>query len=423
MKPATSTRRAGLSQAVLAFVLLLFVAAAASAQTLKVWILVSNADVHRLLDEEWIPQFEAQHPGVTVEWEKISWSALNDRLVAAFAGGVAPDIIQGGAEYRAVYAENGFARPIDDFLEEWPEWQNYARGAWETVVWDGKAYGIPAVTSPRTIFYNKRIFAEAGLPPEPPATWEELYDYSMRLNRYDDDGNITRVGFEARKYAAGLHFVLPFFLQNGVEMLSPDGTRAAFNTPAAVETLEFLAEWSQNVSPIPRMHLIGHDVSVNFAEGKSGMMYGNAGVFNTIRQLDPDLVSEIGVAPPLTRKVQAGVTYTDWWAITTTSQHPELAFEFITFLSEPDRLAVYNELVRTIPPRNDALTAAWMDANPELALLAQLVLPHTKAYFSSQYAHHMNSIFERVLGQTMDGYMSPNEALERAAADYNALFM
>ena len=70
MKPATSTRRAGLSQAVLAFVLLLFVAAAASAQTLKVWILVSNADVHRLLDEEWIPQFEAQHPGVTVEWEK-----------------------------------------------------------------------------------------------------------------------------------------------------------------------------------------------------------------------------------------------------------------------------------------------------------------------------------------------------------------
>ena len=67
---------------------------------------------------------------------------------------------------------------------------------------------------------------------------------------------------------------------------------------------------------------------------------------------------EIGVAPPLTRKVQAGVTYTDWWAITTTSQHPELAFEFITFLSEPDRLAVYNELVRTIPPRNDALTAA-----------------------------------------------------------------
>lgn len=398
------------------------VAGSASAQTLKVWILDSNAEVHRVWDEDWIPEFEALHPGVKVEWEKISWSALNDRLITAFAAGIAPDIVQGGAEYRAVYAENGIARPIDDFLEDWPDWQNFVPGTWEAVVWQDSAYGIPALTSPRTIVYNKRAFSEVGLPPEPPATWEDLYDFALRLNRYDDDANIIRVGLEARKYAAGLHFVLPFFLQNGVEMLSPDGTEAAFNTPAAAEALAYLAELSQNVSPIGLMGLIGHDVTINFAEGKSAMFYGGAGVFDAVEKIDPSLVPHIGVAPPLTRKQQAGVTYTDWWAITTVSPYPELAFEFIKFLSEPDRLAAYNELIGAIPPRNDAITAAWMEANPAQALYAQMVLPHAKAYFSSQHAHQMNAIFERVLGPTMDGVMAPTEALERAAAEYNALY-
>lgn len=422
MRAASLSGKTRLSLLVSVLALVLTVAGAASAQTLKVWITASNDDVHHLLDTEWIPAFEAANPGVTVEWEKVGWSALNDRLVVAFAAGAAPDIIQGGAEYRAVYAENGFARPIDDFLEDWPEWQNYVPGAWETVVWNGKTYGIPAITSPRTIVYNKRVFEEVGLPPEPPTTWEDFRTTALRLNREDADGMFIRVGFEARKYAAGLHFVLPFLLQNGVEMLSPDGREAAFNTPEAAEALEFLADLSQNVSPIPRTQLLGSDVGANFAEGKSGMMYGNAGVFNSVRQIDPNLLPDVGVAPPLTRKEQVGITFTDWWAVTTHSQHPKLAFDFITFMSDPDRLAVYNELVKAIPPRNDALSASWMDANPELALFATNVLPYSAAYFSSQHAHQMNDIFFRVLSPVMDGYMSPNEALERAAADYNALF-
>lgn len=402
--------------------LLLTSSALSHAQTITVWILDSNDQVHQVWRDEWIPEFEARHPGVTVEFEKASWVNLVDKLVVALAAGVGPDIVQGGAEFRAMFAESGIARPVDDFLETWPEWQDFAPGTWETVVWNGQAYGVPALTAPRTFVYNKAIFSEVGLPPDPPATWDDLRTIALRTNRADGDGNLTRVGLEARKFAGGLHFVLPFLLQNEVDMLTPDGTKAAFNTPAGVETLEYLIDLSQNVSPLARTQLLGNDVSVNFVEGKSAMMYSNAGIINIARQRDPGMVADIGVAPPLTHKVQAGVTYTDWWAVTQASPNPELAFEFIKFLSEPDRLTEYNHMIGTIPPRNESITTDWMTANPDMALFAEVVLPHAKSYYSSQHAPQLLTIFEEVLGPTLDGVLAPTEALQTAADRYDALF-
>lgn len=417
-RPTPSLRRV----LVLCAVWLLVAVAAAQAQTITVWILDYNDQVLNTLQNEWVPEFEALHPGVKVVFETQSWTTYNDKLLVAFAAGTAPDIVQGGAEYRGFFADAGIARPIDDYLAGWPEWQDFVPGAWETVVWEGRAYGVPALTSPRTIVYNKAVFDEVGLPHTPPADWEEFRTTALRTGKTDSEGNYLRVGIEARKFAAGLHFVLPFFLQNGVDMFTPDGRRAAFNTPAAAEALEYLADLSQNVSPIGRIGLLGTNETLNFIEGKSAMMYTGAGVFNTARQRNPAMVDDIGVAPPLTRKVQAGVTYTDWWAVTEASPHPEIAFEFIKFLSEPDRIRAYNEMLGTIPPRNAAITSDWIAANPDKALYAQLVLPHAKPYFSSPQAHQMNSIFGRVLPSVMDGLLSPVEALERAAAEYNALY-
>lgn len=401
--------------------LMCVVVPAAHAQRLEVWYLNASPEFLNLLESEWIPEFEAMHPGVTVEVRKLSWSTFDDQLGVAIASGTAPDVFQAGSEYRAVLAENGIARPIDDFLAEWPEWQDFVPGTWETVVWKGQSYGVPALTAPRSIIYNKAVFSEVGLPDEPPRTWDDLRDIALKINQEDGDGNLTRIGMEVRKAAVSLHFVLPFFLQNEVSILSEDGTRVAFNTPAGVETLEFLADLSQSVSPIARTQQLGSNPTINLIEGRSAMMYGNAGVLRTARETNPAYVDDLGVAPPLTRKVQAGVTYTDWWAISSASPHPELAFEFVKFLSEPDRLRIYNEMISYIPPRQESITSDWIAANPGLALFANAVLPYARPFFSSQHAIDLTRSFDSRMPLVMDGLMPPNEALELIATEYNAL--
>lgn len=207
--------------------LMCVVVPAAHAQRLEVWYLNASPEFLNLLESEWIPEFEAMHPGVTVEVRKLSWSTFDDQLGVAIASGTAPDVFQAGSEYRAVLAENGIARPIDDFLAEWPEWQDFVPGTWETVVWKGQSYGVPALTAPRSIIYNKAVFSEVGLPDEPPRTWDDLRDIALKINQEDGDGNLTRIGMEVRKAAVSLHFVLPFFLQNEVSILSEDGTRVS----------------------------------------------------------------------------------------------------------------------------------------------------------------------------------------------------
>lgn len=401
--------------------LLCMASPAALAQRLEVWYLNASAEFLQLLEDEWVPEFEAQHPGVTVEIRKMSWSTFDDQLGVAMASGTAPDLFQAGAEYRAVLAENGLARPIDDFLAEWPEWRDFVPGTWETVVWKGQAYGVPALTAPRSIIYNKAVFSEVGLPDEPPRTWDDLRTTALKINQEDAEGNLSRVGMEVRKAAVSLHFILPFFLQNEVAILNEDGTKVAFNTPAGAETLEYLADLSQTVSPIAQTQMLGGNATINLIEGRAGMMYGNVGVLRTAREMDPAYVDDLAVAPPLTQKVQAGVTYTDWWAISSMSPHPELAFEFVKFLSDPDRLRTYNEMISYIPPRQASITSDWVAANPGLALFADAVLPYARPFFSSQHAIELTRSFDRRMPLVMDGLMPPTEALEMIATEYGAL--
>lgn len=408
--------------AVLLLAALALLPAQSGATTLHVWIIDQNAQTIQALENEWIPSFEAANPGSKVTYEIVGWGALSDKLPVAIAAGVAPDVFQAGAEFRAVMAENGLARPIDDFLADWPEWEDFIPGVWQTVVWNGKTYGVPYLTSPRSIVYNEAHFAESGLPSTPPGTWEDFRSVALRLNRADSDGMLQRVGIEAHSLSRGLHFVLPFFLQNGVSMLSEDGTRATFATPAGVEALEYIVDFTRAVNPPDRLGIVRRDISQNFVDGVSSMLYTGVGIFGWARQVDPIMAEGIRVAPPLTRKEQAAVTYSDWWAISTTSAAPELAFEWIKHVSEPERLEVYNETLGTIPPRNAVIGSGWLVDNPDKALFAELVLPYANPYYSSRHADRLINFFFTALAQALDVMVPPTEALQSAADKYNALF-
>ena len=46
-------------------------------------------------------------------------------------------------------------------------------GAWTTVVYDGKKYGMPWILDTKYLFYNTEMLQKAGIA-APPKTWDEL---------------------------------------------------------------------------------------------------------------------------------------------------------------------------------------------------------------------------------------------------------
>lgn len=124
-------------------------------------------------------QFEAANPKATVNLQPIDASE-NDYYtkleLAMRSPRTSPDLA-----YEDTFLINsdiaaGYLTPLDDRLASWADWKQFkpnAKGAARGL--DGKTYGVPDGTDVRAIWYNKQIFAKAGLPEAwQPKTWDEI---------------------------------------------------------------------------------------------------------------------------------------------------------------------------------------------------------------------------------------------------------
>ncbi|MGO4425934.1 extracellular solute-binding protein, partial [Streptomyces sp. MCAF7] len=70
----------------------------------------------------------------------------------------------------------GYLRPLDDYLAKWQTWDQFVDTAKAAAkAEDGKTYGIPDGTDTRGLWFNKEIFAQAGLPADwQPQSWDDI---------------------------------------------------------------------------------------------------------------------------------------------------------------------------------------------------------------------------------------------------------
>jgi ABC-type glycerol-3-phosphate transport system substrate-binding protein len=141
-----------------------------SKQTLVVWEFWSTAfpgltKVAKQLNAE----FEAQHPNIKIDDVPLSFTQLGPKLTATIAAGTGPNLVTvfpgvAGAAYRdGLIPLQSYITPAD-------------RQSWrllnESVGPGGGIYAIPWTEYGYFIYYNKKLFAKAGLNPnKPPATW------------------------------------------------------------------------------------------------------------------------------------------------------------------------------------------------------------------------------------------------------------
>ncbi len=113
--------------------------------------------------------YESAHPGVKVEVSVYSWNDVDRKVREMVDDGHAPDLAQIGAY--ADYAAAGKLYPASDVLSIRTQADLISQLS-DAGQWEHTQYGIPFAASTRVLFYNKTLFAEAGI--KPPTTWDEL---------------------------------------------------------------------------------------------------------------------------------------------------------------------------------------------------------------------------------------------------------
>lgn len=153
------------------------VATEASAQNVTItWWHISTADNHKALFQKFADDYMADHPNVTIEITVLENEAFKTKLTTVMQSGEPPDIFQSwGGGVMNDYANAGLLQDITPALDaDGGAWRNtFATGALGVYSYKGKNYGVPWDMGMIGFWYNKELFAQAGID-NPPTTWTEF---------------------------------------------------------------------------------------------------------------------------------------------------------------------------------------------------------------------------------------------------------
>lgn len=146
--------------------------------TTVTWWHNSNTGVGKDYYEQVASDFEAANPGVTIEVSAMQHEDMLTKLAAAFQSGDAPDVYmeRGGGEL-AAHVAAGLTKDLSESSADTIAKIGGSVSGWQV---DGKTYGLPFNVGLMGFWYNKALFAQAGIT-EAPATMTEFNDAVDKL--------------------------------------------------------------------------------------------------------------------------------------------------------------------------------------------------------------------------------------------------
>jgi multiple sugar transport system substrate-binding protein len=225
--------------------------------------------------------------GNTLDVQIVSWDAIDQQSSTMIQNNNAPDILNLNAY--ASYAKDNLLYSADDVLA--PAVKSDVLDAFvKSGSYQGKMYGMPDLSSARALFYNKAMFAKAGIA-TPPKTWDEFEADAKKLQGLGN-GSIGYAMPLGPEEAQGEFSIWTF--NNGGDWKS--GDKWTINSPKNVETLSFLKKLAvqDKVTQNNPGRTNRADAFNLFKSGNVGMVVG----FSPLAaDLDKDKKVSYGVAP------------------------------------------------------------------------------------------------------------------------------
>jgi ABC-type glycerol-3-phosphate transport system substrate-binding protein len=348
-----------------AFVVAATLASAAQAEEITVltWNHVGLADSFY---KPAIAEFEAAHPGVKVNWLDRKGTEFNAFVQTQLVGGTPPDVVEFQGMLWLEYQDQDLLVDLAPYLKKDAGFEKGFEPAitdyWKTA---GGVWGMPAQWGKTLLHYNKPMFNAAGID-GPPKDWDELLADIAKTT----DPAKQRAGFVALNFDWSFW---PLFAMHGIDLLDKDLHKAAFNTPKMKEVMTELAEATKR-DEISKTSWTGRWVEPNseFGDGRAAMYLTNYAAYGWFKN------SSNWVSPETLGTAQwpGGWAVPDpqGWSILKPSKDPDLAWEFVRFITSKKWAMQYGRLYALLSGNKEA-DAANIDyfkkADPNAARVLQ----------------------------------------------------
>ncbi|MEU8570687.1 extracellular solute-binding protein [Streptomyces pathocidini] len=342
-------------------------------------------------------QFEKENPGKKVELIPIQ-APDNDYATKVQqmmrTPKTAPDLVYEDTFHINSDIKAGYLAPLDGYLKKWKAWGQFIDTAkTAATAEDGKTYGVPDGTDTRGLWFNKEIFAKAGLPADwQPKNWDEILDAArtikkkvpgvIPLNVYTGKapGEVAAMqGFEMLLYGTADAGEEPLY--------DPGAKKWVAGGQGFKDSLDFIKTvYGEKLAPDPS-DALDPNISTHVAtrllpEGKLAINLDGSWMgqqwLKTGGKPWPEWSKVLGQAAMPTQRGQAPGRVSmsgGWsWAIPAKAQNPDLAWKFIETLQTEENAVSWDIDNAQIAVREDvAADPEYRKSMPGIDFFTQLV--------------------------------------------------
>jgi ABC-type glycerol-3-phosphate transport system substrate-binding protein len=383
----------------------------------KLSVLTWNAADQEALFKTEFAEFKAANPGVEIEWLDKKGPDLPAFYQTQIVAGTPPDIVDLQGEIWVDYAANGGLVDLTPYLEKEPDvGKRFNADYLSSWIYKGKTYLLPFYVSKTLLYYNKTMFNDAGLA-GPPKSFDEIIGFSEKMAKAEKTGFLT-LNFDWLYW--------PLFKMNGIELLSPDGKKAAFNTQKMADVLAQLAK-ATGSGAINKISWTGRWVEPNgaFASGTVGMLHAHSASYFFVK----------GQGPWINGQTLGAAQAPDNWstptnhgfAISKGSKNPELAWSFLKHMTS-DKSALAFFRARSVLTANLAADKQGLSeiekTDPLAAAVLRTQVEHTDRLTGNwplPYDAELKDAFWPEIQNAVLGRKEPKKALADAERVVNRL--
>ena len=219
--------------------------------------------------------FKAANPNITVNVQTINWNDFDNKVKTMVQNKQYPDVMEG--DYFPDYAQSGLLYSAKDVTSP-NTFSNLLSVFAKLNTYNGTQYGMPFTTSARTLFYNKKLFQQAGIS-SPPQTWDDVKADAAKVKALGKVGFGMPLGSEEAQAEA-----LLWFLGNGGGYQDDNGDWT-INSSQNAAALQFMAGMVKDGVTEPNPGTKNRtDLWKQFAQGQIGMINGSPALIPIIQE-------------------------------------------------------------------------------------------------------------------------------------------
>ncbi len=379
------------------------------------WYLWTGAEGEAM--EKLIAEFNGSQDQYTVKGLSVPDM---QKIIVALSSGSGPDVTDNFSSNTASYAEKGILEPLDEYIaRDNYDVSDFVPAVLDSSKYDGKLYALPSNVSFNMMFYNKKLFAEAGIA-NPPKTDEELLEFAVKLTQVNADKTIKVLGFPDYPF---VYYPNSMTYAMGGDYISADG-KLTPNNPGTLTALKLIQSYREQFG---QDNIAKFSSSAKYMDATDPFMTGNQAirfdgpwfghiVKNVLKITDLDY----GVAPlpaPAGKPELAGggEVSSSTFFIAKSAKNKEGAWAFLSWLMSKETMVKMNKDFGSLPARSSLYDDPSLQSIPDFQAFAEAAKsPNLKSFPAISVQAEYNKVIADEFELAANGKKSAEDALKAA---------